>query len=234
MILRLGTLRIFLLILGWISISCAYGDSGTPSSAETRTDWLFDEDKKARVVQSRVYIKSHKLNLGSAYGLINNDPFLTTTTWMGWAGFNFNEYIAINVGYWRVWNTASPSLNTLVQYSGSGANNNPIQSILSGELALSLLYGKLTILGKSILHYDMHLLGGAGEIRANNGKGIAPMLGVGQQIFLSRFFSLRVDYRLYRFQESIVQLYGFGAGQTLGTRTNYTGVLTMGINLLVF
>jgi outer membrane beta-barrel protein len=197
--------------------------------------WKGDYKANPSVVTNRAYQKSGRLNLGVTGGFVNDDPFLNTYSVGGLIGYNFSEFISVNLIYWRMINTNSSAYAALVQVQGVGSNSNPLSSVAGGEIAWSLLYGKLSLLGAAILHYDMYVFGGAGAVFSQNGTYIAPWVGIGQQIFLTNFMSLTADYRVMVFQENIVELFKPATlGQVIGTRLNFSTSATLGLRFFLF
>ena len=99
------------------------------------------------------------------------------------------------------------------------------------EARASLLYGKLSLLGRKILYYDLHGGAGAAMVRTENGTYPAPVLSIGQNIFLSNSLTFRVDYRLLAFREDIIEReITAKLGQNVGTRTNFTNSVTFGFS----
>lgn len=187
------------------------------------------------ILQTRPHTKAGKFALGIGASGMNNDPFLNSSGFMAWTGLYFTENLGINLNFWRTFNTNSSAQDAAIIYVGYGANNNPISNLLTAELLVSALYGKVSLLGLKILHFDAHFLAGGGIIIAANGQSISPVLGIGQQLFITHFLSLRVDYRFFYFKEDIVERTKAGStfGQVIGNRMNLTGVFTIGACLSI-
>jgi len=197
--------------------------------------WDYGSNQNLSVVQNRAYTKAGRMSLGLTIGTVNNDPFKNSYTLGGKIGYNFSEYLSLNVMAQKVFNTDSSAYAALVTASGFGSNSNPIQAIYGADLTWNVLYGKLSVLGMAIVHFDLYLFGGAGIIAADNGNSFAPWIGIGQQAFLTQFMTLSLDYRVYRFDETIKELFRPATlGQVVGNRTNYSGAVTLGINFFIF
>ena len=99
----------------------------------------------------------------------------------------------------------------------------------------SLFYGKLSVLGKSIIYYDFYFLGGLGLTNTESGNYPTPSLGLGQRFYLNRTLSIRLDYRLFYFYENIVEkVVPTMIGQIRGQRSNWNNTVNLGINLSTF
>src|SRR5262249_6439042 len=73
------------------------------------------------------------------------------------------------------------------------------------EGAYSPLYGKLSLVGKKIIYYDMHVFAGAGATKTEVGTLFTPGGGIGQQIYITRWASILMDYRIQYFKHHPVE-----------------------------
>ena len=222
--------------------SGVYNPIGAPrTGAPTRLDvnskkhfWEYGAGQELSVIQNRTYTKAHKITLGLNAGLISHDPFLTTAPLGGSIGYNFTEYLGVNFLGWFTMTSNSSAYDAFVTQVGFGSNSNRIKSILGGELQASLLYGKLSVIGKAIIHFDITAMGGVGAVMAANGTSIAPWVGIGQQAYLSKGLSLRLEYRLLMYQENVVELFRApNIGKVIATRFVFGGSVFLGVNLLL-
>jgi outer membrane beta-barrel protein len=197
--------------------------------------WETGSGDNLRVVQNRTYTKANRLNLGLLGGALNNDPFLNAYSYGAKVGYDFTEYFGINFSYLLGTFSYGAAYDALVTAQGYGSNSNPISAIYGAEVLWSLLYGKVSVIGLSIIHFDMYLCGGLGLISAKNGKNLAPWVGIGQQAFLNRWMSLSATYRVYRYVENVVELNRPGlVGSVIGNRTTYAGSVILGLNFFIF
>jgi outer membrane beta-barrel protein len=199
--------------------------------------WAKGNEADLEVVQNRMYTKQYKLNIGLMAGSVAGDPFLNSKAYGGTLGFNFTESLGVNALYWRLSSSYSSAYDAFVELSGYGSNSNPLHSLLGGELSWGILYGKLSLLGKAILHFDLFLYGGAGQIKTQNNSSLAPWVGIGQQLYITRWLTFRVDYRYIRYNEDIIELYGTAdvpKGTLRQTRSTSASALTFGVNFLLF
>jgi outer membrane beta-barrel protein len=163
------------------------------------------------VVQNREYSKAGRVKIEGNYGLMVHDPFLSTTYAGVSLGYNINEYIGINALYWRIWDRNSPATGALTAAEADAdranyaVNVNPLQWLAGGELSFGLLYGKLSLIGKAIIHFDLMFLAGAGYLASQNLKTAAPWFGISQQIYLFRFLAIKLDYRCMIYRQVLVE-----------------------------
>jgi outer membrane beta-barrel protein len=212
-----------------------------PRSAPQKADveavkeryWSKMDDSETGVVQNRLYTKSGKLELGLFGGSIDADPFLDVFTVGGSVGYHFNEFFAVHALGWKSYSSPSSAYDRIP--GGVGTSTNELNAFYGAELAWSPIYGKLSVLGKSIVYYDFHLLGGAGITSSQTGNYLTGIIGVGQQIYLGERVSLKVDYRLMPFREDIVDEISAGGtrGQVIQNRTTMSNVFTLGLTFLI-
>ncbi len=196
--------------------------------------WARGDESEMGVVQNRTYSKARKFDLGLFGGIVSYDPFLSIKTTGLSLGFHFNEYFSVRLLGWKHFVSPSSALSTLEEtLNGTTTNKNEPKYFVGAEAAASVLYGKLSLVGKAILYYDFHLLGGAGLTSTDSVKAFTPMIGLGQQVFLSKSLSLRVDYRVQGYKEKIVEtVIQKRLGQTYD-RTAWSHSVTFGINYFV-
>jgi outer membrane beta-barrel protein len=202
--------------------------------------WARGDEQELGVVQNRAYSKSHKIEVSLVGGVISSDPFLSTQVYGMTLGYHFSEYLNLHLLGWKeVVNTSNAFTSYQNSIKAKGgvpaipATNNP-NWYLGPEVSWSVLYGKLSVLGKSIVYYDLHLLGGVGITNTFDGSEFTPSIGVGQQIYLSRVISIAVDYRMMIYGENIYTLDGSPTQNVpTGSRTNYTNAITLGVQFLI-
>lgn len=195
--------------------------------------WARGDESELGVVQNRQYSKAGKIQVGLLGGMIFSDPFLSIQSVGGHAGYHFSETLGFSLIGWKKFVGNSDALNTFNQYTTGSTNANRPHWYIGGEANYSLLYGKLSLVGKSIIYYDMHLIGGFGVTSTDSGKYLTGTIGVGQRFYLSRLMSLRFDYRLMPYNENIIeQNITAKLGQIKGQRINYSNSVSLGIDFL--
>ncbi len=200
--------------------------------------WAQGDDTQMSVVQNRTYSKAGKIALGVNIGNFNVDPFLNVKSVGGFVGFHFNEYLGVNLIGAKYFSSFSSAYDAFVVAASVGSNYNKPQHFLGAEAEWSLLYGKLSLLGKMILYFDLHFLGGAGFTKTENGTYLTPWLGVGQQVYINQTTALRFDYRLMYYRETILQrnrdvINNKNPGDFIKTRGAYSDSIQVGIQFLL-
>ncbi|MBI2711618.1 MAG: outer membrane beta-barrel domain-containing protein [Bdellovibrio sp.] len=195
--------------------------------------WARGDETELGVVQNRTYSKKGKIDLTLYGGVLFSDPFLDIKPVGGSLGYHFSEYLSLHAVGFKYLVNPSSALLTFQQSLGATTNTNSPNYYLGGELEASLFYGKLSVLGKSIIYYDFMALGGAGVTNTESGNYITPTLGVGQRFYLSKVASVRLDYRLMFYNETLLEKQIVTRiGQPVGTRNNWSNVITLGVSFM--
>jgi len=212
----------------------AASEDASPDTAELekirQRYWAQGNEQEMGVVQNRLYTKEGRFEGTLLGGLLMTDPFLSVKTLGASIGYHFNETLSLHAFGWKNFSSGSAALTTLEE-GGKKANTNRPLSTAGAEARASLLYGKLSLLGQKILYYDLHAGAGAAVVRTENGTYPAPVVSLGQNIFLSDSLTFRVDYRLMAFREDIIEReITAKLGQNVGMRNNFTNSVTFGFS----
>jgi outer membrane beta-barrel protein len=204
--------------------------------------WARGDESEMGVVQNRTYSKAHKFEFQILGGMINSDPFVSTQNLGARLGYHFNEYFSAHILAWKSWARPSSTQNNLL---GSGESINQIGTALNtdyanyyygGEFQASLLYGKLSLLGAAIIHYDLHLLAGLGATGTESGTDFTQHIGVGQQFYVSKSTSIVIDYRLMHYNNMLINKSDTAndyLGVIPGSNTSsWSNVFTIGFGIL--
>ena len=203
--------------------------------------WAKGDERALEVVQNRTYTKAHRLIIEGMGGEVGGDPFQTTVAGGVLAGFYFNEYLGVDVLYMKMSSSHSAAYNAFVNAAGFGVNSNPLNSLMGGELTASLLYGKLSLVGKAILHFDLMARAGIGKLSLTGTQPAqiqtptAPWIGVGQQLYLTHWLSLHLDWRMMFYSQNIVEQFQPDAlGQVVGSSSVTANMITGGLSVMLF
>ncbi len=237
---------ICLLALSFILTTSAFAAPSAGKKAPTPRDvdvnavkeayWNRSADGDIEVVQNRMFAKKNRLTLLLSGGTSSTDPFLDVKSLSGALGFHFSETLGLNAIYRKYIVSNSSYLDdlqsNLITGTPSTANTNKPNAYYGGEIEYSPIYGKISISGSSIVHYDAHLLLGLGLTDTESGKYLTPSVGFGPQFYLSQSLALRFDYRLAIYKETINEKV-LVSRPIAGERTNYNHQLALGIEVLL-
>jgi outer membrane beta-barrel protein len=194
--------------------------------------WATGNESEMNVVQNRMYSKAGRFVVEAFAGTQTGDPFLVSRNLGGLLSYHFNEYVGVNLVGWKTFNSNSSAVDAFLKASAptpKDPNSNRPSAFVGGELSGSLIYGKLSVLGTAIVYFDLHAMAGLGQIMTQNGNYIAPTIGVGQQVFLSKTVALRADYRVLYFKEDILDRQNNNA--FLDARDNWTNTFNLGVSI---
>jgi len=201
--------------------------------------WARGEESEMGVVQNRLYSKDQKIHFNIYGGITATDPFVAVRTLGISAGFYFSEYLGLSAVVWKSFSGISAAERTFEDkfagVTGGGRTNYNLPLAYYGaELTGSLIYGKLSLVGKKILYYDMHVLIGSGATNTQSGAYYTPSLGIGQQIYVGKRAAIRLDYRFMAYRETLIErTLPSSLGQPIGKRNNLSNSITLGVQFLI-
>jgi outer membrane beta-barrel protein len=193
--------------------------------------WAQGRDSDLSVVQNRKFYKNKKLELTAFGGVISNDPFVDIKQTGGSLGFHINEYFAVRVSAWKCFVTPSSAMATLNEQVGAVANTNEPSYTVDGEVLFAPIYGKLSFLGAKIIYYDLHVLGGLGTTMTESGSYLTPLVGIGQQVFITKRVSIPLDYRIGYYRDAVLAK-SENTRRIAGYRDTFSYVFTLGVSLM--
>jgi outer membrane beta-barrel protein len=195
--------------------------------------WARGDSTQLGVVQNRTYSKARKFALGMFGGTVMSDPWLNTTTYGASLGYHFNEFMSAELLYMKDIVGPSSALELFRSKNGRVNTNEP-KNYYGAEGVFSLIYGKVSLLGSSIIYYDMHMNAGLGRTSTDSGSYLTPSVGLGQRYFISQKMSIRLDYRMMIFREQLIEQTDTSKlGTIAGTRTNFSNTITLGLDYLL-
>lgn len=211
-------------------VSDSDGDSDIESDEE-RADvenikkkyWALGDEAELGVVQNRIFTKRNKLKMGLFGGKIGTDPFLSVMSAGGTLGYYFSEYFALQALVYKAFTSKSTAYATL-RSQGLDTSTNNLNSFYGIEGNASPVYGKLSLLGEMIIYYDLYFLLGAGFTSTYYGNYFTPSIGVGQLIYLNKFWAVNMDFRYMPFSETL---------PGVGSRANHSTHVSLGLTFLL-
>ncbi len=199
--------------------------------------WARGNEAEMGVVQNRLYPKRHKIELGILGSNLSGDPFLSSLTAGATLGFHFSEFFGLHLLHWQAFVSPSSALSTLQTQLNTTTNTNEPKRYFGLETRASVLYGKLSLLGAAILYFDAYFSLGGGRMTTQSGNSLGLSAGIGQQIHLSKTFSINIDYKFLWYQETILRKVvanpGENIGDNLGGRTNLSNHFTIGFSVFL-
>lgn len=196
--------------------------------------WSQGEEGEIGVVQNRTYSKVGKFEFGIMGGVQMNDPFISTQSLGVDLGFHLSEFIAIRLLALKYFSKGSAALSTFEKELEATTNTNFLKNYYGAEVAGSLFYGKLSVLGAMIIYYDLYLTAGGGITVTENGNLFTPSLGIGQRFYLNQYLSLKFDYKFSYYKETIVEKQIVTKlGEVVGNRNVLNHSMLLGLEFLI-
>lgn len=173
-----------------------------------------DLDGRILPVSGKLLRKAGRQELSPSLGLSLGDPFYTKYLVGLRYAYHFGEHWSVGVG--GFWAEGAPSgavtrcdsrgLNCRAPESGDLLRAPGDLNFLAGvDLSWAPLYGKISVLAESVLHFDTYLALGGGVLQTSHmppnatrvEDELAPhgSIAVGQRFYLSRSATLRLELR---------------------------------------
>lgn len=187
-------------------------DDERTSARRKRVD--LDLDSRIRPVSGSLFVKSGRHELGPTLGISLSDAFFTK--YMVGLRYAYHASESISFGAFGTYATSSPSGAVARCDSRGGSCKTPTKEDLRhtpGDFGAAAgldaswapLYGKISVLAESVLHFDTYVLAGAGMLQAR----IAPPgevdvqeswkpeghVALGQRYYLGPWGTIRLELR---------------------------------------
>lgn len=190
------------------------GESGEDGDAQseairTETDAERDDPRgkisdRIKAVQRKVFLKKKRIEIFPQFGLGLNDPFFQHFVVGGAVGFHVADSLSIELrGGGVVASVQSDAVRFVRQETGSLLKDPPqFRYHADIDVLWAPLYGKISLFGEGILHFDTYVTAGPGVFGTDQGINPAVNVGIGQRYFLTDWLVARLEVRNYMFVES--------------------------------
>lgn len=204
-----------------------------------------DLDRRIRPVSGQLLRKAGRQEFTPTLGMSLGDPFFTKMLFGLRYGYHFGDQLSVGVGgFWaestpsgavtrcdsRGLNCSAPQREHLVRAPGN------FQFLAGADLSWAPLYGKISVLAETVLHFDTYLALGGGVLQTSHmppgsarvEEALAPhgSIAVGQRFYLSRAMSLRLELRDL--------IYPLEVHGRLGPETSIQNQLLFNLGLSIF
>jgi len=159
---------------------------------------------RIKSVQRKVFLKKNRLEVYPYFALDLNDPFFQHFVLGGAVSFHFVDSLSVEARGGGVVGSVRQDAIKLVRVTEGAIFDDPPEFQYHADLdvAWAPLYGKVSLLGEGILHFDVYVTAGPGVFGTNRGANPAVNVGIGQRYFLNDWLSARIELRDYIFVES--------------------------------
>jgi outer membrane beta-barrel protein len=205
------------------------------------------KDTEFSVVQNRLYTKAKRFSVQVGYGSILNDAYNSASNLGVVGNYYFSERQGVELQFFKTFATDSDMVQTFKGRNGITPNYNIPQWYLGAGFNWVPIYAKMSLLEKKILYFDMFVTPGIGITNllasrytgafstgvttstGNAQNAITLALDVGQQVFLSEQFALRLDLRNHFYQEQIYEANTSFGDTVQRTKLTYQGTAILGV-----
>lgn len=172
-----------------------------PDPREERNRRLEDRIKS---VQRKVFLKKQRIELFPYFGLDLNDPFFQHLLVGASVSYHLSDSIALEARGGAVIASLKQGAIRLVRQEAGAVLENPPEFKYHADLDFTWapFYGKISLFGEGILHFDTYLTAGPGIFGTDAGLNPAANIGIGQRYFLTKWLVARIELRDYLFIDS--------------------------------
>jgi outer membrane beta-barrel protein len=205
----------FVLALGFTPAS-GLAQEGQPKSedAEASTeaketadvDEEEGEEKKKlsdriKSVQRKTFLKEHRFEVFPFFALDLNDPFFQHLIVGGSIGFHLVDSLALEARGGYVFASLKQDAIKFVRVATDSLLENPPEFKYHADLDLTWapFYGKISIMGEGIMHFDTYISAGGGVFGTDAGANGAGNIGLGIRYFMTDWLIARLEIRDYIF-----------------------------------
>lgn len=177
------------------------GESPEADRREERNRKLEDRIKS---VQRKVFLKKQRLELFPHFALDLNDPFFQHLIVGASLSYHLSDSIALEGRGGFVFASLKQGAIRLVRQEAGAVLDNPPEFKYHADLDFTWapFYGKISLLGEGILHFDTYISAGPGIFGTDAGLNPAANIGIGQRYFITKWLVARIELRDYIFIDS--------------------------------
>jgi outer membrane beta-barrel protein len=158
---------------------------------------------KIKSVAHKEFLKKSRLEVFPQFAFDLNDPFFDHLIVGAAVGYHFVDSASVELRGGFSFAHLKKNVIRLVRQTDSAVLENPPE--FKGHADLDFLwaplYGKISLLGEGILHFDTYVTAGPGIFATDAGIDPAANFGVGQRYFMNRWLDFRVEIRDYIFMD---------------------------------
>ncbi|MBI3557142.1 MAG: outer membrane beta-barrel domain-containing protein, partial [Deltaproteobacteria bacterium] len=150
------------------------------------------------------------------FGIYQRVDFQDTKTVGVSTAYHFSEMWGAELMGYKMLASDSHVLSRFKDATGSTIDFNQERYYLGASALFTPIYGKFSLFGNKISHFDIYLAPGAG-ITKTNAAHFTPSMGVGQKFWITPRWNFRVEYRWMRYDDTINASTGTAAIKNGGT-----------------
>ena len=215
--------------------AAASGESGEVDISDVQNQYWKAHDKEFEVIQNRQYTKAGRIELTPLFGLYQRVTFQDTHTLGLSAAYHFSDMWGAEVMGYKTYGSDSQVLSSFKTATGTTIDFNPESYYMGASALFTPIYGKFSLFGKKISHFDLYLAPGMGVTKTVALRP-TPSMAVGEKFWITPKWNFRIEYRWMRYSDDVSATTGSqaikngGAGNFSQTVTNQN--LMFGISYL--
>lgn len=178
-----------------------------PSETPPPTSPCLDDDAARKGVQDKTFLKRRHLELAPAGGLYASDLLSSSYAWGGSVAVYITEDLGVEATF-MVSPIALDVDRSLSEFFGDSRFREGTGYLGLGALVWSPIHFKVRTSGGGILHGDIELAVGGGKLwgASDTTQGYAIQGGTRVELYLTRWLSLRLDFRdVLLIQEAVAE-----------------------------
>lgn len=183
----------------------AEAEAGAEAAEAKRAKKDEEEDLSDRIkaVQRKVFLKKQRVELFPYFGFDLNDPFFTHLVLGGSLSYHLVDSLSIDARGGFVFASIEKNIVRIIRTEAGAILENPPEFQFHADLDLTWapIYGKISLFGDAILHFDTYVSGGPGLFGTDEGVNPAFNVGIGQRYFINKWLTFRAELRNYMFIE---------------------------------
>lgn len=176
------------------------------------------QDTEFKVVQNRKFSKDNKFAVSVQTGPLMNDSYAEGIDNYGFTfGYYFSEFMGVEVNYTNYNVDKSEVVSAFEdQFGGTTPDYNKPLEYIGANFNWIPIYGKMSILDKKIIYYDLAISPGIGvttykqktsasaPIQGGEETAFVLALDISQHFFFSERWAFRIDMKNRRYSEEIL------------------------------
>lgn len=175
-----------------------------------------EPEKTVRVVQTRTVDRRRRLEFAPEFGnVFGGETYVHTKTIGLNANFHWTNRFSMGVKYNYAFNELTKDGSAQVRAAAEEFAQNPenptkdfpkvnyVKDELMGLLNWYPIYGKINLLDKKVIHFDVYTLGGYGQIRMEKGTSPTYTAGGGIGFWFTPHLTTRLEMRYQNYTAKI-------------------------------
>jgi outer membrane beta-barrel protein len=159
-------------------------------------------DKEFEVIQNKQYTKAGRIEVAPMVGIYQRVDYQDTKSLGASLSYHFSEMFGAELMGYKMFASDAHILARFKESTGATIEYNKEAFYGGASLIFTPIYGKFSVFGKKISHYDLYIAPGMGVTKTTALRP-TPSIGVGQKFWLSPKWNFRIEYRWSRYNDRI-------------------------------